>query len=109
MRVVQSKLNECVAKGSMQSFERLSNALNTEPDETDMNDKDDIAESADTTPSALNLKGENKVPARKQSRKQKHKLQKKLEKKQKKAMEAAAAKMETDEQPKKRPKYWCAF
>ena len=90
MVVVQSKLKECLDKGSMNSFERLSNVLATGEEEMETGNE---PEPIDVLPPVEPAKGENKVPT-KRRRQQKHKLHKKPSEEQKE---------------RRKPKYFCQF
>mmetsp|Transcript_11833 Transcript_11833/g.27405 ORF Transcript_11833/g.27405 Transcript_11833/m.27405 type:complete len:98 (-) Transcript_11833:111-404(-) len=97
MKVVQSKLKQCIEKGSMKTFEKLSSVLNTEND--DNMQSSGIPEVVDNgAVRSEAFKGENKVPARK-LRKQKYKFPK-----------AKPTRTEDQEKATKpRPSYWCSF
>lgn len=92
MKVVQSKLLECVDKGSMNSFERLSNVLATSDD--DMETGNELEPTMEPLPPVLeSAKGENKVPTKKR-REQKYRLKKKPREERKE---------------RRKPKYFCQF
>lgn len=103
MEKVQSKLKECVEKQtmSMESLERLSNALQTTTAEDEQNMVSDNINNDSTVQlsrellAAKELKGENKAPvARKKSKKNKHSVK-------------SASKKEPKE--KQRPRYFVQF
>jgi len=94
MNVVQSKLQECLDKGTMNSFERLSNVLATNAEEEMETGEEpmDALPPVETTSSPA--KGENKVPTKKR-REQKHRIRKKPK--------------EERKVERRKPKYFCAF
>jgi hypothetical protein len=109
MKKVQARLKESLERQSLNSLERLSSALGTEPgQESERMEEDeplpaiDAGETAGTT---LNkeVRGENKVIVSKRSkRKQKHSYRMKgMERKQRVEAEG--------EKPKKRPRFFCSF
>lgn len=92
MKVVQSKLQECLDKGNMNSFERLSTVLATSEDEIETGNE---PEPMEPLPPVVEppAKGENKVPT-KRRREQKYRLKKKPREGQKE---------------KRKPRYFCSF
>jgi hypothetical protein len=103
MEKVQSKLKECVEKQTMsvESLERLSNALQTTTAEdeqnmvTDNSNNDSTVQLSEELLAAKELKGENKVPVvHKKSKKNKHSVK-------------SANKKEPKE--KRRPRYFVQF
>mmetsp|Transcript_8512 Transcript_8512/g.15399 ORF Transcript_8512/g.15399 Transcript_8512/m.15399 type:complete len:121 (+) Transcript_8512:75-437(+) len=91
MEVVQSKLQECLQKGNMNSFERLSTVLATSDDEMETgNEPEPMEPLPPTEPPA---KGENKVPT-KRRREQKYRIKKKPRE---------------EPKEKRKPKYFCSF
>jgi hypothetical protein len=94
MNVVQSKLKECLDKGTMNSFERLSNVLSTGQEEEEMETGEEALPETSETASPSEAKGENKVPTKKR-REQKHRLRKKPR--------------EERKQERRKPKYFCSF
>ena len=90
MTIVQSKLKECLEKGSMNSFERLSAIFQTGEGGTETGNEPMDVLPTEEPPVAE--KGENKVPT-KRRRHQKHRLQKKA----------------SEERKKAKPRYYCEF
>lgn len=92
MDKVQVKLQECLEKGNMNSFERLSNALSTEVAEMETGNEP-LPQVEEASPPSL-AKGENKVPT-KRRREQKHRIRKKPR--------------EQERKERRKPKYFCEF
>lgn len=70
--IIQAKLKECMEKGSMNSFERLSNVLQTSQDETEKgNDSPNVlpVDAMDTVMDESQAKMEDKIPAKKNKKK----------------------------------------
>ena len=75
MEVVQSKLQEVVKKGSMKSFDRLADMLDTDG-EPMVDDATEVGKSTES-PASVVASGENKAPAKggfKKTVKRKHKI-----------------------------------
>lgn len=92
MDKVQVKLQECLEKGNMNSFERLSNALSTEVAEMETGNEP-LPQVEEASPPS-SAKGENKVPT-KRRREQKHRIRKKPR--------------EQERKERRKPKYFCEF
>ena len=90
MTIVQSKLKECLHKGSMNSFEQLAAVFQTRDGETETGNKPMDVLPVEELP--VLEKGENRVPT-KRWRHQKHRLQKKA----------------SEERKKTKPRYYCEF
>jgi hypothetical protein len=100
MEVTQAKLKECINKGSMNSFERLSAMLDTSISQEN-DDEMETDAAAVPLPAAMDepsSKGENKVPVKK-SRRLKHKLKK----------GKVVEKKPGEGKERRKPKYWCSF
>merc|ERR1712043_45947 len=84
--IIQAKLKECMDKGNMNSFERLSNVFdmgndNATPEKG--NDSPNVlpVDAMDTVGESSTSKVEAKLPVGKKSKKKKHGLKKKKKKK----------------------------
>lgn len=89
MEVVQSKLKETVSSGSMKSFDRIANMLDTDGD---------MVEEVTAPPSSVeDARGENKAPV-KRGKSRKHKLRSKR-----------TSPTETKKVERPKPKYFCEF
>jgi hypothetical protein len=115
MAIVQSKLQECISRGGMNSFERLAKQLNGNANQhSDMEDQDSVAPDIDamdtemmTVPST-STKNPDKVPAKRKN-KVKANLLKNIPAGQtgaklarKKAMKDRKGKSKTSQTPRKR-------
>lgn len=100
MEVIQSKLKEAVNKGTMNSFDRIADQLDT--------DGDHIVDDAvvpEEEEEEVETKGENKAPgSKRRSAKRKHKLSSKIERK-----ENPRAMKKRKMEAKSKPKYFCEF
>mmetsp|Transcript_19259 Transcript_19259/g.28493 ORF Transcript_19259/g.28493 Transcript_19259/m.28493 type:complete len:125 (-) Transcript_19259:61-435(-) len=95
MNEVQSKLKAVVTSGSMKSFDRIADMLDTDGDMV----KEVTAPPSNVRDDAEFLKGENKAPT-KRGKSRKHKLRSKR-------TSPVAEKKKSTERPK--PKYFCEF
>ena len=75
MTIVQSKLQECIAKGGMNSLERLSQQFNSTNSHSDMEDQDSVTpdiDAMDTDIAPINTststKDPDKVPTKKRNK-----------------------------------------
>ena len=110
---VQEKLKSCIEKQSLKSLDRLADALDATTDDVaddegtnDRMEEDALASSAiEASCEVVAGKGENKVLVSKRSkRKQKHSYRMKaIEKKRR------IAEQQQGDQPKRKPRYHCAF
>merc|ERR1712043_48928 len=99
--IIQAKLKECMDKGNMNSFERLSNVFdmgndNATPEKG--NDSPNVlpVDAMDTVGESSTSKVEAKLPVGKKSKKKKHGLKNKPKKEQKKP-------------ERRKPRYFCEF
>lgn len=92
MEIVQTKLQDCLEKGNMNSFERLSNVLAT-GEEEEMETGNEPLDALPPIETTVSAKGENKVPT-KRRRQQKHRILKKPREERKE---------------RRKPKYFCSF
>jgi hypothetical protein len=98
MEIIQSKLKEAVNKGTMNSFDRIADQLDTDGDmvEEAVVPEEEEEEEVET-------KGENKAPgSKRRSAKRKHKMSSKIERK-----EHPMKKRKMEQ--KSKPKYFCEF
>lgn len=75
MDTIQAKLQECISKGSMNSFDKVSKQLHGDNNDSDMEDHDNTAPDIDAMDTEMTSTGKSgdKVPVKK-SRKKKHLL-----------------------------------